>query len=421
MRSGHRSPTHPSRRHSTGRTLTLALVAAGTCACTTLWGRDYQITRFRRKVVVTNPTDRARPNAVVVLPCTSLAKILPRWEGVEVTEGAVVLPSQLDDLDQDHVPDEVVFIVDLGPRETKTLSLTSLTPNERGLVLPRRVQARPGIQRVGYPAIESELAGYRLRCTYPKDEPRGALQLDVCLKAARALETADSAGTGEGPDNKGGRAKVWMAGDSFGLAGPTIGQTRPRDGETAIVFHRILCDGPLRAGIQVDVMHWRTPAGGIYRARLQYFTYAWHEFVELRATVKPQTPAGEFFGLGLATSATPHPVCQDWRKGCLGNWLQATSAPAGLGIGLAYRPQAAASVVGTPGAASWLAGNQVVYLKPKLDTEEAAHWRLLLAANSPAAGVANAQDFGLRLARLAADLREPILVDGQPPREGPSL
>lgn len=391
-------------------------MVAGSGACGTLWGRDFEITRLRRKVTVTNPADCSRHNAAVVLPFASLAKLVPHCRCVEISEGNVVLPSQLDDLDQDGVPDEIVFLVDLKPRETKTLWLASLKPSERGLATAKRVRAHPRLGHVGYLALESEVAAYGIQCAYPKTDPRGALQLDAYVKAGKGLGITDDSG-GSPQSGKRVRTNVLRAGDTLGLAGPTIGKTRPRDGETAIVFHSVICDGPLRAGIEVEVIHWRTPAGGVYRAWLQYFMYAGQEFVELRATVRPQIPADEFFGIGLAAPAKHQTAYQHWRQGWLGHWAAPEAHPAGLGLGLVFRPQDAARVVGVPGAPSWLAGNQIVYLKPSLSTGDIHHWRLLLTASSPAAGIADAKAFGERLPRLAKELQQPILVDGRPPNE----
>src|SRR5215471_4883462 len=84
------------------------------------------------KVAITNPTDENRPAENIVLSIPELKKTAPDFyagsqivtasDAPTVAEDATVLhpvelPSQVDDLDGDFIPDELAFEIDLKPRQ----------------------------------------------------------------------------------------------------------------------------------------------------------------------------------------------------------------------------------------------------------------------------------------------------------------
>jgi len=377
------------------------------------------VTQFGRRLTVVNPSDRAWPNAFVSVPCAPLAALVAGIKGVEVSDGDVALPVQLDDLDGDGVPDEFVFAVDLKPKERKVLWLASLQQDESGLTLAKRVHARADLRYVGYAAVESEQAAYGIRCSYPRAQPRGAIQLELLRRAAGEpkliLDTLDSAASGQ--EDRLQRAVLSATGDSFGLAAPVIGRTRPRDGETASVFHRVLCTGPLRAGVQVDVYKWRTPKGGEYRARLRYFIYVGQPHVELRVWVQALTPSPERFGIGQALFPSPAAVYADPKLGYLGQWGRPAASAPEAGVGLAFAPELVHQVLGAAGASCWAPGSRFVYFQARLDTAPTHSWRVAILAQDAGAGPADRETFRSRLAVLADELRCPVQVDPRPAAE----
>src|SRR5579864_9374515 len=91
------------------------------------------------KLAVANPTDQNRPAEDIVLKVSELKKIAPDFyagsqivtatDASTVAEDAAVmhateLPSQIDDLDGDHKPDELAFQIDLKPHQTKIVTIT---------------------------------------------------------------------------------------------------------------------------------------------------------------------------------------------------------------------------------------------------------------------------------------------------------
>jgi len=398
------------------------LLAIAIAAAPSLAG-DVKVTRFGRRLVVTNPSDQPRPNAIVTFPCRPLAALVPDLSGVEVSDGDVALPTQLDDLDADRVPDEIVLQVDLEPNQTRTLWLASLKPSESGFQPAKCAAARSNFRHVGYAALESRQAAYGLACSFPKGTPRPALQLDPFGKRAEqqglCLASMDTAPNAK-PDSA---LPTWLLPQrtALGLGGPVIGGTPPVDGQTATMFHRVLCDGPLRAGIQVDVLQWRTAGQGVYQARFQYFVYAGQEFVELRASIQTIRPSDERLGIGMADLPQVQARYADATLGYMGQWGQAAAGQPGVGQGVVFHPQ---DVVRLAAAPPSLAPGRIAYLQPKLSDRETHRWRVLLVADWEPGGRVAQATFVDRLARLADELESPSTTAPsrqatEPPRSNP--
>ncbi len=90
------------------------------------------------KVAITNPGADSRPAADIVVPIAALLRIAPDFRAVDaivtVSDAATLdedartlqteeIPSQADDLDGDGKDDELVFQCDLGPRQTRIVSI----------------------------------------------------------------------------------------------------------------------------------------------------------------------------------------------------------------------------------------------------------------------------------------------------------
>src|SRR5437016_3058089 len=83
-------------------------------------------------VTVTNPTEDDWPEAPVVV------SVQPAMNVKSVEEGGKRSGIQIDDLDGDGKPDEIVFLAALKPHETKTFKLSTEAPET---TLPKRAHA----------------------------------------------------------------------------------------------------------------------------------------------------------------------------------------------------------------------------------------------------------------------------------------
>src|SRR5256885_2764125 len=109
------------------------------------------------KIAITNPTDQNRPAENIVLAVSDLRKVAPdiyigshivtATDASTLAEDAAVLraqelASQVDDIDGDLKPDELVFQIDLKPRQTRVVTITWGPPDRvfrlRGDYEPQR-------------------------------------------------------------------------------------------------------------------------------------------------------------------------------------------------------------------------------------------------------------------------------------------
>ncbi|MCB0639874.1 MAG: DUF4861 family protein, partial [Lewinella sp.] len=80
---------------------------------------------------VTNPLTVSQPDAVIRLTATELATLAPEadWSKTYFTAGDPV-PFQANDLNGDGTADEYLLLLNLGPEETKTVTLATLAEGE---------------------------------------------------------------------------------------------------------------------------------------------------------------------------------------------------------------------------------------------------------------------------------------------------
>jgi hypothetical protein len=82
----------------------------------------------RMQIAVTNLSGIARPNEPVVLSRTQIKSRLPNIDAGTLRlldEEKRVVPLQVDDMDLDGTPDELVFTADFGPNQHRTFMLTT--------------------------------------------------------------------------------------------------------------------------------------------------------------------------------------------------------------------------------------------------------------------------------------------------------
>lgn len=214
------------------------------------------------QVEVVNPLEVSRTDEVVAIPWSDLAGKL---SGLDPDAVRVVDASgnettvQVVDSDGDGAPDELLFLVDLRPAETRTFRVEPLAPRSPAVAraYAAHVPARDDV------AWESDRIGYR---TYGQGlwnlESLVSSGIDVWTKRTDdlvidswygATDASYHVDTGEGAD--------------FFSVGPTLGN----GGNAAWVDgrlyraenfanHRIIADGPIRAIVELEYEPW--DAGG---------------------------------------------------------------------------------------------------------------------------------------------------------------
>jgi hypothetical protein len=249
-------------------------------------------------VKVTNPTKVARTEQPVVIQLDRFGEVhtaLVQLSGREI-------PCQLDDLDQDELFDELCFLTDLGPRETKTFQLTLSDKGEPRQYQPRvyaemlmrndkvkeknkhnnyieSITARGdcansyNLQHHHGVSFESELNGIRIYFDKRQTlDLYGKLQKRLELKETQFYTSAQQKKEGYGDD-------VLWVGETFGL-----GAFRGWDGLEPTHIdpvksrtQRIISYGPLRTIVEIYDKGWKAdPEKSPLNMTLRYTQYAGH-------------------------------------------------------------------------------------------------------------------------------------------------
>ena len=221
------------------------------------------------KLAVSNPTDMPRSAANVVVNIADLRKVAPditpgslivtATNAATVKEDAAVLeatelPSQVDDLDGNGTGDELAFQIDLGPRQTRIVTI-SYGPGNRILRLrqtyPRRTHAlfSQKIEGLGW---ESERFAFRVYF-----DPRNAIDLYGKRRPSLQLElyaSPDYAYHEESPEGR----DIYKVGDAIGVGsiaawvnGKAIKAADVKDRKW-----RIISTGPVRSIVELEYGDW---------------------------------------------------------------------------------------------------------------------------------------------------------------------
>jgi len=197
------------------------------------------------KLAVSNPGPHARPAEGVAVPWSLLRQIAPdltpaalvvttsqarTLEEDEATLLTEELPSQVDDLDGDGQPDELVFQVDLGPHQTRVVSVAHGDPQTLFRLrasYPSRVRATRR-----EPAWESERGGWSMAL-----RPCGAVSLRGKRRPGLHLDLLANPGRDDSPAGR----ELVGGGLGIGSVG-VVGGDVP-----ASPAWKVLADGPVRA------------------------------------------------------------------------------------------------------------------------------------------------------------------------------
>jgi unsaturated chondroitin disaccharide hydrolase len=228
------------------------------------------------KVAITNPTEEDRPAENIVLSIAELKKIAPDFyagsqivtasDANTVTEDATVLhatelPSQIDDLDGDFVPDELAFQIDLKPHQTRIVTVTWGAVNRifrlRGdyekqtdAIFTRKIDG------VGW---ESKRNAFRLYF-----DKRNAIDLFGKAKSSLQLERYATPGYvyhNYSPDGR----DIYLVADALGIGAPAawVNGRAVHVSDVDDRGYRIVSTGPVRAIVELTYKGWRVAGKNI--------------------------------------------------------------------------------------------------------------------------------------------------------------
>ena len=221
------------------------------------------------KIAVTNPSDVQRNAEDVVVPIPVLKKIAPDFAPASVivtTSGAATiaedaatletqeLPSQVDDLDDDHKADELAFQIDLKPHQTR---IVSICYGDEPTILrlrsdyPQRTDAAFNLKFDGL-AWESERNAWRIYF-----DARNAIDLYGKRRPTLQLKlygTPDYAYHDESPEGR----DIYDVADALGIGavGAWVDGKVVKISDVKERKWRIISTGPVRTIVELEYDGW---------------------------------------------------------------------------------------------------------------------------------------------------------------------
>jgi pectinesterase len=293
-------------------------------------------------VTVKNALDIARPSETIVLTASAIRQAMPVEDlrtvhVADAASGAEVLAQPVDTND-DGVFDEVVFQTDMGPRATRTFTLSV---GERHVFTREQFKAygRFVRERRDDVAWENDRVAHRM---YGKaletwaQEPLTSSSVDVWFKRTRRLVINDwymvddyHRDTGEGAD-------MYSAGKSRGCGGNGIWDAGKLYTSANFIDSRTLANGPIR--VMFELTYPAFDAAGARVTEVKRVTLDAGQNLNRFESRYVATPAG------LKTQAAgikKHPaalVVRDKARGLLRTWEPVKADGSNFGCGIVVEP-----------------------------------------------------------------------------------
>jgi hypothetical protein len=291
-------------------------------------------------ITVSNPTSDNWSQAPVVLKWQegmpgrgAKLPLLLKSEGADT-------PCQVDDLNGDGTPDELVFLADLKAGQAQSYRLTSATldnvPQRAHTGMYLKTDTMKGMEGPGW---ESDLIAFRLYW-----DERNPVDLFGKTQSILSLDAFASAKLNYHIQSKYGQ-DILKVGKALGVGGfAVMVDGKVEKASYAKRDYRVAADGPLRAAIDLKYNDWETSKRRLQlTARMNIFAgQRWGE-AQLKLAALDGQPLPDF-----VTGVVKHPdteLIQDKEAGIVGRWgrqaLGDKEVPksADLGLGVVADPQ----------------------------------------------------------------------------------
>jgi Domain of unknown function (DUF4861) len=227
------------------------------------------------KVAITNPSESARRAENIVLRVAALQAIAPDFQA----ESAVVsanastlaedarrgkteeLPSQVDDLDGDQKPDELVFQIDLQPKQTRIVTIAfgdSVAAARMRSSYPSRTNAKFTTKYEG-PGWESDVNAWRLYF-----DKRNAIDLFGKRRPGLSLEIFGRPDHNYHEESPFGR-DIYKIGNALGIGaiGALVEGKVVKVAEVTDRTWSIVSTGPVRSIVELNYKGWQVAGRSI--------------------------------------------------------------------------------------------------------------------------------------------------------------
>ena len=268
--------------------LGFGLLSLWVVGCNFPGGQNRDIPQIQLTIQNTLPIKRV--NVPIVLSLAELKEVASdfSFDAYLVVSGhppaEIEIPSQADDTNYDGQKDELVFLVDLEPQETKGVTIRYAPDNQVSITLGFTRRTRAGVfpELKRFAALESEWITYLLHSNGSIDiygkKTKGLFLDQFVRQLTNPLDSDEEVLT---PlftrSGRGSRS-------GFGLWDMDRQIVIPFGNQRDYV--RILADGPVRATVQRVIPDWVLSSGEEISLISTFSIYAGHQWVEHRVKVE---------------------------------------------------------------------------------------------------------------------------------------
>ena len=298
-------------------------------------GQNRDIPQIQLTIQNTLPIKRV--NVPIVLSLAELKQVASdfSFDAYLVVSGQppveTEIPSQADDTNYDGQKDELVFLVDLEPQETKGVTIRYAPDNQMAITLGFTRRTRAGVfpELEGFAALESEWVAYLFHPNGSIDaygKKAKGLFLDQFVRQLTAPSDSDEEILTPLLTTKGA-----SGGSGFGLWDTDEQMLIPFENQRDYV--RILADGPVRSIVQRIIPNWILPSNLEISLTSTFSIYAGHQWGEHRIKVQG---LGDRYRVAIRfpnRGATP---VRNKKDGWIWSWGAETQANSEVGFGVIY-------------------------------------------------------------------------------------
>lgn len=311
---------------------TLLLWIAG---CNFPGGQNRDIPQIQLTIQNTLPVKRV--NVPIVLSLAELKQVASdfSFDAYLVVSGhppaEIEIPSQADDTDYDGQKDELTFLVDLEPQETKGITIRYAPDNQMAITLGFTRRTRAGIfpELEGFAALESGSVAYLLHPngsidTYGK-KTKGLFLDQFVRQITTPSDTDEEILTPLFTTEKTG------GGSGFGLwdtdAQALISPENQRD------YVRIIADGPIRSIVQRIIPNWILPSNREVVFTSTFSIYAGHQWAEHRIKVQG---LGDLYPVAIRLPPRGTSPVRNQKDGWIWSWETGALSNSEMGFGVIF-------------------------------------------------------------------------------------
>ena len=352
------------------------------------------------QLTIQNTLPVKRVNVPIVLSLAELRQVASNFsfDAYLVVSGLppaeTEIPSQADDTNYNGQKDELAFLIDLEPQETKSVTIRYAPDNQVSVTLGFTRRTRAGIfpELGGFAALESEWVAYLLQPNGSIDaygKKTKGLFLDRFVRQITTPSDSDEEiltplFTTKETNNSSGFG-LWDT-DTQGL----ISAENQRD------YVRVLADGPLRSVVQRITPNWVLPSNREISFTSTFSIYAGNQWGEHRIEAKG-LGGGHRIAIRLPNrGGTPF---RNQKDGWVWSWE--TEANREMGFGVVFPADGFDAFQG-----SW-AGNAILM---ELDEHDEVFYRFASTLGAEEVEIATQDAFEQYVQAMATEIRTPLVI-----------